>query len=184
MPNCINTICCPLAVFVLVIGLFLTVPAAAHQDRIPPAKYLHAVYEAPDPIGDITLVYDGRQENATLRLACDLFESAVPHEALADLPRPNWNEIEVRFSLTSYDERRQLVERPYLYIQVPLFGPSGESWQQTWVTLHFDHNGKFEKRALRRIVELDENMSRHFWPDWPVEGDKTAQQVLEAAAEG
>ena len=167
------------AVLAVLAGLFLAAPATGHQDRIPPAKYLHAIYEAPDPIGDIELIYDAREENPTLRVDCDLFDTAVPQKALADLPRPNWNQLEVRYSLTSYDaEQQRIVNQPYLYIQVPLFGPPGESWQQTWVTFHFDHNGIFEKRALRRTVELEENASRHYWPDWPVEGEKTANQVL------
>ena len=93
------------------------------------------------------------------------------------------------FSLTSYDvDTRQWVDRPYVYVLVPLLGPAGaENWQQTWVTFHFTPKG-FTDRKLKRSIDMGpsaadprSNTIRTIWADWPIGKGVTAAEALKAA---
>lgn len=175
----------------------LTGMAMAHTDMIAPLTRVEKVYQAPKPLGEMKVIYTaGRDAVAAdeergiaaeaavkpgLTIACDLFESSVPGELLEDLPRPDWNGLYAAFSLTNFSRTRgEWVDEPYVYITVRLHGPVGESWEQTWATFHFDHNGQLERR-IKRFVPVPNPRIKStlvIWEAWPAGTE--AEDILKA----
>ena len=155
--------------------------AQAHQDQIPAPHEFQRVYELAGPLGTTRLQYTGRPggEPIGLTLATDLFNAQVPGSALASLPRPDWQAMVLAYSNVSFDEETHgFVDRPYVYLRVPLFGPSGrEVWEDTWVDLHFDHNGQLT-RWLRVDVRR-RGTTRTLREEWPLGSDVTAAELRE-----
>jgi hypothetical protein len=158
--------------------------AAAHEDQIGPLVKVEKTYAAPTPLGPIRALYVAatKEAKASLLIKSDAFEVNVPAEGLSDLPRPDWDRFTVAYSLTSYANGR-FVERPYVYLSVVLYGPPGQSWEQTWATFHVDADGKLT-RKVKRFVDVEKSNSiRVIWRDWPIGGKATAAEILEAAKE-
>ena len=169
----------------LAASLFLALAAVlpAHEDRIGPLVQVQKVSAVPKPIGRTTLTWDagaGETPAPSLKLQCDLFAAAVPANGLADLPRPDFNPMHVAWSLTSFGPERKWVDRPYLYVVIPLHGPAGQAWEQTWVTFHFDDKGAMT-RKFKRFVRAGENSVSVFWKDWPVGGGVSAEDLYKAS---
>lgn len=175
-----------IAAFIFLTSLFVIVDLSyAHSDQIAPLSEVEKVYAAPEPIGRLSACYNAASEDSqeSLIVACDLFRSQVPPEGLSDLPRPGWSSFSIAYSLTSLDSSGEWVDRPYLYLRVRLYGPAGQSWEQTWATFHFDAEGNFDRRVKRIIPNESTNMARVIWEDWPIGSDQSAEAVLESALE-
>jgi hypothetical protein len=167
----------------------------AHTDMIGPLVRVEKVYDAPAPIGRITVKFDATNADAaTLELTSALFRASLPPNALRNLPRPNWDGLAVPYSLTSYDvETRQWVNRPYLYITLPVYGPAGRTWPSTSVQFSFDEKGGLKERRLKQHVPVKDGRPRPDLPPadtdflhtlyepWPVEGTESAEEVLSRA---
>lgn len=119
--------------------------------------------------GRLGVTYSGPEagKEPGLAVECDLFRASVPARGLADLPRPDWECFFAAYSLTSYDSGK-LTERPYVYVQVPLSGPAGKPWQQTWATFDFDADGKLIRRIKRFISSEATKGIRVVWKEWEI----------------
>ena len=110
-------------------------------------------------------MYSGpeRGNEPGLAVECELFRGSVPAKGLADLPRPDWERFVAAYSLTDVTsfESGKWTGRPYVYVEVPLFGPTGKAaWQHTWATFHFDADGKLIRRIKRFISNEATNTIR------------------------
>lgn len=161
---------------------FTALPAGAHEDQIAPLAKVEKTYAAPRPLGTLTATWMAKQsgENPSLVVACDLFRVNVPVKGLVDLPRPDWGNFTVAYSLTSY-EAGKWVERPYVYLSVLLHGPAGQTWRQTWATFHFDADGKLVRQIKRFIPDEATNSISVVWKEWPIGKGVSATTVLESA---
>lgn len=168
--------------------------ALAHSDWIGPLIIVEKVYGTPEPIGRITVRYDGSDaEKPTLTLSSNLFQIKLPPHLLLNLPSPDWDNMRVPWSMTSFDlETKKFVNRPYLYISVPLRGVKGEFWISASVQFFFDKQGLLKERHLRRDVLLKDIRWRFSLPyskedditvhaDWPLDSTMTAEEVLAEA---
>lgn len=166
-------------------ALALFVPwAAAHEDMIAPLEKVEKVYATPAPLGQLRVVYSAAKNatEASLRVDCVLFRGSVPAEGLADLPRPDWDRFVAAYSLTSF-ESGKWTQRPYVYVSVPLNGPAGKAWEQTWVTFHFDADGKLLRRIKRFVPDAATKSIQVLWRDWQVGSGVSAEAALEGANE-
>jgi hypothetical protein len=166
----------------ILLALLLTSSStAAHVDMIAPLLKVEKVYAAPKPLGKLRATYtrseDGKEQG--LLVECELFRRSVPANGLTDLPRPDWSAFYVAYSLTS--DRSGKVKRPYLYLVVPLHGPVGTSWEQTWATFHFDADGKLTRRIKRIIPTASPNSVHVLWEVWEIGSGVSAEAVLDAA---
>jgi len=66
-------------------------------------------------------------------------------------------------------------------VQVPLNGPVGKAWEQTWVTFHFDADGKLSRRIKRCIPNEATNSIRIVWKEWEIGSGVSAEALLESA---
>jgi hypothetical protein len=168
----------------------LAVPVAAADpvdvESVGELTSSERVYAVPKPVGPVRVSFtagDGKAAPPTLTIACDLFRAAVPAAALADLPRPQWGEARLVYSMTSYDPAtKATVDRPYVYVAVPVHGPPDRRWQDTVVTFHVDDKGRFERRIKRLLRDPRVNVIRLVWEPWPVGRDVDPDQLLNAAA--
>ncbi len=153
--------------------------ASAHEDMIAPLAKVEKVYAAPKPLGPLRVTYVGanREKEPALTIECNLFHGSVPAKGLTDLPRPDWERFFTAYSLTSY-ESGKWTDRPYVYVQVPLLGPVGKPWEQTWVTFHFDANGKLVRRVKRFAPAT--NFIRVVWKEWKIGSGVSAEALLES----
>lgn len=160
--------------------LLLPSLAVAHSDLIAPLLKVEKVYAAPKPLGELRAVYarsdDGKEQ--ALLVECGLFRRSIPANGLVDLPRPDWSSFHVSFSLTSF-ESGKTVDRPYLNLVVPLHGPAGQSWEQTWATFHFDADGKLTRRLKRIIPLATPNSVDVLWKEWAIGSGLSAEALLE-----
>jgi hypothetical protein len=166
------------------LGLLSGLPgsAYAHEDMLAAPQRIEKVYSIPKPVGMLRISYSARsdREPERLSLECELFKAAVPAEGLADLPRPDWEGCRIAYSMTSYDtEKRQFVDRPYIYIKVAVHGPRGETWERTWVHFHFDHDGRLQRKLLRHVPR--DGYIRVLSEHWPIGSRASAGEVLKAA---
>ena len=161
----------PLFKFLLAALIIAWPPMFAHEEEIAALLRVEKVFNAPKPLGNIRVLYVAADNNGapSLQLNCDTFKGAIPREALEDLPRPDWGSLTVPYSQTSFDSvEKKFVARPYLYIQVPVFGPLGVQWPSTWVHFFFDDEGKFMSRKIKQFVTLPgTNSSKVVWKEWP-----------------
>lgn len=166
----------------LIAFLLMVSRVGAHEDMIAPLVKVEKVYATPKPLGPLRIAYADSEggKPQTLLVKCDLFGRSIPAEGLLDLPRPDWSLLSAAYSLTSF-ESGKWVERPYLYLVVPLHGPAGESWEQTWATFHFDANGKLTRKIKRFVPMSSPNAIRVLWEDWGIGSNVSAKSVLEAA---
>ena len=165
-----------------VTGLVLTAAAvSAHEDATPPLAKVEKVYAAPEPLGELRATYTaaGAGKEQALVVECGVFRGSVPARGLADLPRPDWGGLSVAYSLTSVEHGRW-VRRPYVYVVVPLHGPAGRSWEQTWATFHFDADGRLVRRVKRFVPDEATNSIRVVWKEWAVGSGVPAEAVLES----
>ena len=156
--------------------------AFAWEDMIAPLAKVEKEYAAPKPLGRLRVTYSGPEggNEPGLAVECDLFRVSVPARGLADLPRPDWECFFAAYSLTSYDSGK-LTERPYVYVQVPLSGPAGKPWQQTWATFDFDADGKLIRRIKRFISNEATNTIRVVWKEWEIGSGVSSDALLESA---
>ena len=156
--------------------------ASAHEDVIAPLAKVEKVYAAAKPLGQLRVTYSGaeRDKGPGLAVECELFRVSVPAKGLADLPRPDWESFFAAYSLTSYQSGKW-IDRPYVYVQVPLNGPAGRAWERTWVTFHFDADGKLVRRIKRFISDRGTNSTRVIWKEWAIGSGVSAEAVLESA---
>ena len=175
--------------------MFASDYALAHSDMIGPLLIVEKVYGPPAPIGRITVRYDGTNEaEPTLKLSSNLFSTTLSAKLLRDLPRPNWNALSVPYSFTSIEPKtRKIIEQPYLYITVPLYGPAGQSWPGVSVEFHFDSSGKVSKRILKQFVPVKDKRPRldlphaeadyidSIYENWPLDSRESAEAVLARA---
>jgi hypothetical protein len=156
--------------------------ASAHVDMIALLAKVEKEYAAPKPLGRFRVTYSGPEagKEPGLAVECDLFRASVPAKGLADLPRPDWECFFAAYSLTSYDSGK-LTERPYVYVQVPLFGPAGKPWQPTWATFDFDADGKLIRRIKRFISSEATKGIRVVWKEWEIGSGVSADALLESA---
>jgi hypothetical protein len=166
---------------VLVLGAAF---AWAHEDVIAPLAKVEKVYAAAKPLGRLRVTYSGaeRDKEPGLTVECEMFRVSVPAQGLADLPRPDWESFVAAYSLTSY-QAGKWIDRPYVYVQVPLNGPVGKAWEQTWVTFHLDADGKLTRRIKRFIPDQGTNSIRVVWKEWAIGSGVSAEAVLESAKE-
>ena len=162
--------------------VFVAPYAAAHEDQHAPLAKADNVYATPKPLGQLRVVYTAAKDagDAGLSVECDLFRAAVPAAGLADLPRPAWDRFTVAYSLTNY-EGGKWTDRPYVYVMVPLYGPAGQAWEQTWVTYNFDADGKPVRRIKRFIPDPAGKFIRSVWKEWEIGSGVSAEALLEAA---
>lgn len=162
--------------------LFACSPAAAHSDQLGRLVHIVKTYQAEEPVGRITLEYDGRDADAAvIRVESALFRAEVPPAALENLPRPDYEHMDAPYSTISFDGASgEWVARPYLYVSVSVLGPAGESWPSTWVHFQFDDRGRLTHRRLKRFVPQPSNSIRVLMADWPVGSDQSAAEVLAA----
>lgn len=173
--------------------LSFAVSAPAHIDRQGQLLSIEKIYEAPAPIGRITLKYDGTDKDTpTLQVTSNLFRSKIPPQALTNLPRPYWDAISALYSLISTDPATgKSIDRPYLYISVPLHRPLGKSEQGAQVLFFFDEEGNLKERRLSQTIPAQitntENMKIDvayvLYENWPITSKETAEQVLTKAFE-
>ncbi len=156
--------------------------ASAHEDMIAPLAKVEKVYATPKPLGQLRVTYSGaeRGKEPGLAVECELFRGSVPARGLSDVPRPDWERSLAAYSLTSY-ESGKWTDRPYVYVQVPLSGPVGKAWEQTWVTFHFDADGKLSRRIKRFIRNEATNSIRVVWKEWEIGSGVSAEALLESA---
>lgn len=164
---------------ILSILMLTSLVAAAHEDMGAGLESFEKTYTASDPIGRIRITYSARNtDKPTLALECRLFKASVPAAGLTDLPGPGWDALGVFYSTTTTPMivgGRKL--EPYVYISVPLRGPRGTAWNQTWVTFHFDANGL--TRKIKHFAEDNASNSTYVsWADWPIGSGITAEQAL------
>ena len=158
--------------------------AWAHRDRIPSLLVVEKVYAADAPLGHIAVRYDGTDEaNPKLNLRTELFRSAVPTKMLRALSRPDWERLSLFYSLTSFEPKTgKLVERPYLYLAVPLRGPTGKSAPKVYIELHFRSDGKLSKRTLRaKFSPVRSDGTETIYQDWPLNSAESSDAVLDRA---
>ena len=169
-------------VAILLVLLLAMSIAAAHEDVIGALVKVEKVYAAPSPLATLRAAYTASEhaKEQTLLVECGLFRRNVPAEGLADLPRPDWSSFYVAYSLTSF-EGGKWVERPYFYLVVPLHGPVGKSWDQTWATFHFEADGKLTRRLKRLIPLASLDSVDTLWTEWAIGSGVSAEAVLEAA---
>ena len=155
----------------------------AHTDQIAAIAKVEKVFLTPDPIGLLTATYTGPQasDSQGLAIKCDLFDVNVPAVGIADLPRPDWNNFSVAYSLTSFNKSAGWVNEPYLYLSVVLHGPAGKSWQQTWATFHLDAAGSLTRRIKRFVTHSSPDYIQVIWEDWPIGSEQSAESIMEQA---
>ncbi len=170
------------ALVALVAILLLEPRAGAHEDDSAPLVKVEKVYAAPKPIGYLRVVYTCSEvgKPQILLVECDLFRRTVPVDGLTDLPRPDWDRFGAAYSATSFEDGKW-TDRPYLYLIVPLNGPRGENWEQTWATFHFNAEGKLT-RKIKRFIPLPSppDAVDMVWEDWEIGSGQSAQSVIEA----
>jgi len=164
-------------------AIFLLGPRAeGHEDMIAPLVKVEKVYAAPKPIGHLRVVYTCSEvgKPRILLLECDLFRRTAPVDGLTDPPRPDWDRFGAASSATSFEDGKW-IDRPYLYLIVPLNGPRGENWDQTWATFHFNAEGKLT-RKIKRFIPLPppQDTVDMVWEDWEIGSGQSAQSVIEA----
>lgn len=163
------------------LSILMLIPAGAvaHEDWMANLESFEKIYTAGDPIGRIRLTYSAWDaDKPVLALECGLFKGTVPAAGLTDLPGPNWHSIVVAYSTSTtpmvVGERNP---EPYVYVLVPLGGPRGEAWEQTWVTFHFDSRG-VTRKIKHYVPDPATNSIGGAWVDWPISSGITAQQAL------
>lgn len=176
-----------------IFALSLAAPALAHIDMSGQLLSIGKIYDAPSPIGRITLKYDGTDNDTPkLQVTSNLFRSKIPPQALRNLPRPYWDAISALYSLISVDSATgKWIDRPYLYISVPLHRPLGKSEQGAQVLFFFDEEGNLKERRLRQTIHAQVtnkekrkiNMGYVLYENWPITSNETAEQVLTKAFE-
>ena len=154
--------------------------AAVNEDESGMLLSVAKVFAAPAPLGKLRGEFTTSQDGKKLALLveCALFRRNVPANGLVDLPRPDWSSFHFAYSLTSY-ESDKLVARPSLYLVVPLHGPIGKSWEQTWATFHFDAGGKLTRRIKQFIPSA--SAIRVLWEPWEIGSGVSAEAALDAA---
>jgi hypothetical protein len=169
--------------------LFLAcVPLAAHQDRgAPPARVVKE-YVVEKPLGTVRVTYAAATQpgdKPSLRVECDAFKGEVPAEGLEDLPRPDWGKAEMFYALTDYDlDADKFVDRPYIYVKVPILGPGPETWDRTWVTFHFKPTQGFAGRMIKRFLDAvlladgKTTSTRELWVDWAIGKSVSAAEAI------
>src|SRR5688572_20008179 len=87
---------------------------AAHEDSTAPLASVEKVYEAPGPLGRIKSVYSASDRTSPiLKIECNLFNGTVPSEGLTDLPRPDWSQFTVAYSLAGPSRGGGSPQEPY-----------------------------------------------------------------------
>jgi hypothetical protein len=165
--------------FSIVVALVsLATTALAHEDSIAPLSRVEKDYNAPPPIGTIRVAYRAAAGDrpASLGVACDAMRCDVPAAGLVDLPRPDFGGLVAAYSTTSFENGRW-TDRPYVYVSVPLHGPPGGSWTQTWATFHVDADGRLTRRIKRFVPGA--NAVDVIWKEWPIGGGTSATDVLQ-----
>lgn len=184
-PKSIFTACC---LFVQMTSTH----ALAHEDTIGPLIIVEKVYGTPDPIGRIVVRYDGSDAaKPTLTLSSNLFRVELPPQALLNLPRPDWDNMCVPWSMTSMNRQTgERVQQPYLYISVPLHGPQGKTWIRANVLFFFDQQGLLKERQLQMYIAIKDKKWLVDLPiseadvigtlveEWPLTSTETAEEVL------
>jgi hypothetical protein len=155
-----------------------TLGVAAREDMGATLESFEKSYTASAPIGRIRLGYSARNpDKQTLALECRLFKGTVPTAGLADLPGPDWDALTVAYSTTTTPIVEGVDLEPYVYVLVPLRGPRGEVWEQTWVIFHFDAHGL--KRKIKRFAhDAVHDWTEVTWNDWPIGSGMSAEQAL------
>jgi hypothetical protein len=152
--------------------------AVADQDMIAQLASSDNVYTALEPLGQIRVRFSGTaQDRQTLELDCNLFKATVPSEGLVDLPRPDWNALSVTFSVRAAGQGRQ-AQGPYISLRVPLSGPPGVAWEQTWAVFHFDSQGKVSRMITRFAPDPVLNSTTVISRDWKFGAGITAEAAL------
>jgi hypothetical protein len=153
--------------------------AVADQDMIARLASSDNVYTALEPLGQIRVRFSAiAQDRQTLELDCNLFKATVPSEGLADLPRPDWSALSVTFSVRPAGQGRQALG-PYISLQVPLSGPTGVAWEQTWAVFHFDSQGILTRTIRRSVPDpVLERTTHHTSRDWKIGAGITAEAAL------
>lgn len=54
----------------------------------------------------------------------------------------------------------------------------GKAWQQTWVTFHFDADGKLTRRIKRFSPDEATNSIRVLWNDWKIGAGISPESAL------
>lgn len=169
--------------------------AGAHVDMVGPLVVIEKIYAVDDPIGRITLRYDGTdQKRPKLEIRSKLFQAILPSSAILNLPRPDWNSMMVPWSMDSFDSvLKKFVERPHLYIRVSLWGPPGTHWARASVRFFFDDQGKLKERQLYWEVGIKDGKHRPELPTevcevtdtisavWPIDSQEPAESVFARA---
>ena len=174
-----------LVMIVVVMGAVVGM-AYGYEEDIASVTKVETTYDTPKPLGQLKVMYAAAkgETKATLKVECDLFKGEVNAKELEDLPRANWDTMEMLYSLTSYDvESKTFVERPYVYVKVPLWGPpGGDMWQRTWVEYHFDDKGACVRKLRRDVPGRSNNglnIVRVIGVEWPA--GKGAEETLKEA---
>jgi hypothetical protein len=169
----------PLTAFLVL--MLISISAVADQDMIAQLSSSDLassgnVYTALEPLGQIRARLSATvQDRQILEVTCNLFKSIVPSEGLADLPRPDWSALSVTFSVRPAD-RQGL--GPYISLKVPLGGPPGVAWEQTWAEFHFDSRGTVSRRITRQVRDPVPNATVHTSRDWKIGAGITAEAAL------
>lgn len=151
----------------------ISLGAVADEDWQPPVVRVEKMYEHHDAVGRMKVVLTRDGDREKLEVDCRLFSAVVPSQGLADLPRPDWGALGA-FTGGSGEDR-------YVYVSVPLFGPPGEAWEQTWVTFHFDSRGKLTRKIKRFEPETTVNgvkFIRVLWKEWTIGAGIPVQAAL------
>lgn len=154
----------------------------AHQDMIGVLSKVEKVYSAPDPIGQLRVAYSTSNEGEVADLTIDsqLFSATVPREGLEDLPRPDWSALYATYSFT-VDESGRSTGIPYLTVRVPLHGPIGQAWSQTWVTFYWNADGELSRHLRMHKMSDVTNMTHVYWGDWAIGEGIDAETALRTA---
>lgn len=157
--------------------MLTSMSAVADQDMIARLAGSDNVYTALEPLGQIRVRFSATaQDRQTLLLDCNLFTATVASEGLVDLPRPDWSALLVTFSVRPADGRSQ---GPYISLKVPLGGPPGVAWEQTWAEFHFDSQGKVSRRITRSVPDpVLSRTTHHISKDWKIGAGITAEAAL------
>ena len=169
--------------------------AGAHVDKVGPLVVIQKIYEVDDPIGRITIRYDcSDPKHPMLEIRSNLFQAALPSSAILNLPGPDWAGMMAPYSMVSFDSAlKRFVDRPYLYLLVPLRGPPGNSWSRATVRFFFDDQGKLKERQLHWQVGIKDGKHRPELPaescdvidtilaTWPIDSQETAESALSRA---
>jgi hypothetical protein len=64
-------------------------------------------------------------------------------------------------------------------MKVPLGGPPGAAWEQTWAVFHFDSQGKLSRTITRSVPDpVLDRTTHHISSDWKIGAGITAEAAL------